>query len=192
MPGSTARTAAASSSDERTLGAIARSALTVVLLWFVGLSVAIVWMVFRSPALDYRMVVVGALLPLVDALLGGPRVLHTLLGAVVALAVVMGLTRHRRLVRRRWLGIPIGMFLHLALDGSIARAQQFWWPFLGTGFGSSGVPELDRPVAVIVVLEVVGAAVCWWCWRTFGLEDATRRRAMLRTGQVDRSLVPPE
>ncbi len=160
-------------------------------LWFVGPTVAVVWLVFRSPALDYRMVVLGALLPLVDAVTGGPWILHTLLGAVLALAVVMGLTRHRRLVRRRWLGIPIGMFLHLALDLSFTRAELFWWPFLGTDLGGGGLPELDRPWGVILGLEVLGGAACWWCWRTFGLDDAGRRREMVRTGQVDRSLAPP-
>ncbi len=160
-------------------------------LWFVGPAVAVVWLVFRSPALDYRVVALGALLPLVDIALGGPRVLHTLLGAVVALVLVMALTRKRRLARRRWLGIPIGMFLHLALDGAITRAQLFWWPFLGWSFGGGGLPELDRPVGVVVVLELVGVAVCWWLWRTFGLDDPAHRDLLRRTGQVDRSLVPP-
>ena len=31
-------------------------------LWFVGLSVLIVWSVFRSPAADYRLVALGAVL----------------------------------------------------------------------------------------------------------------------------------
>lgn len=162
------------------------------LLWFIGPAVAAVWLVFRSPALDYRMVVVGALLPMLDVMARGPWVLHTLLGAVLAMGLVMGLTRHRRLVRRRWLGIPIGMFLHLALDFTFTRAQLFWWPFLGTSFGGGGLPELDRPLAVVLVLEGLGAVACWWCWRTFGLDDASRRRMMVHTGQVDRSLAPPE
>ena len=160
-------------------------------LWFVGPAVAVVWLVFRSPALDYRVVALGALLPLVDIALGGPRLLHTLLGAVLALVVVMALTRRRRLARRRWLGIPIGMFLHLALDGAITRAQLFWWPFLGWDLGGGGLPELNRPLGVILLLELVGAAVCWWCWRTFGLDDPARRDLMRRTGQVDRALAPP-
>lgn len=162
------------------------------LLWFVGPTVAIVWLVFRSPAFDYRVVVLGALLPLVDVVLGGPKLLHTLFGAVVVLAVVMLATRQRRLVRRRWIGLPVGMFIHLALDGAFTRAVLFWWPFLGWGLPSGRLPELDRPVPVIVVLEVLGAATTWWCWSTFGLDDPGRRRLMLTTGQVDRSRVPPD
>ncbi|HMJ75272.1 MAG TPA: hypothetical protein VK507_04835 [Iamia sp.] len=162
------------------------------LLWFVGPAVAIVWMVFRSPMADHRMVALGALLPLAEALTGGPRVLHTLLGAVVALGLVMAATRGRRLVRRRWLGIPIGLFLHLALDGSFTRAELFWWPFLGLDLGAGGLPELDHPVAVILLLEGLGAAACWWCHQAFGLDDRTRRQVFLRTGQIDRKLLPPD
>lgn len=161
------------------------------LLWFVGPAVAIVWLVFRSPALDHRMVALGAVLPLAEALTGGPRVLHTLLGAVAALGLVMLATRSRRLVRRRWLGLPIGLFLHLALDGAVARAELFWWPAFGWSFGGGGLPELDRAPVVMVLLELVGAAALWWCWRTFGLDDPRRRADMLRTGRVDRALLPP-
>lgn len=161
------------------------------LLWFVGPAVAIVWMVFRSPMADHRMVAVGALLPLLEALTGGPRVLHTLLGAVVALGVVMLATRGRRLVRRRWLGIPIGLFLHLVLDGAFTRAELFWWPFLGFDLGGGGLPELDRPLGVILLLEVLGAGACWWCYQAFGLADRRRRDRFLRTGQIDRALLPP-
>ena len=42
-------------------------------------------------------------------------------------------TRGRRLARRQWLGLPIGMYLHLVLDLSWTRSQTFWWPFLGVG-----------------------------------------------------------
>lgn len=160
-------------------------------LWFIGPSVAIVWLVFRSPAIDYRVLALGSVLPLIEVVTGGPKVLHTLLGAVVAMTVIMLATQRRRLVRRRWLGIPVGMFLHIALDGAFTRPELFWWPFLGTGFGEGGLPELDRPLPVIVLLELVGAAVCVWCYRTFDLADPERRQMMLRTGQVDRALLPP-
>ena len=35
-------------------------------LWFVVLSVVIVAVVFRSPAIDHRTVIIGSLLPLVE------------------------------------------------------------------------------------------------------------------------------
>ena len=71
------------------------------LLWYLGVSTAFVWNVFRSPALDYRLVMLGSVLPLLDVLLGGPAVLHTLLFTVVLMGVIMLATRERRLLRRR-------------------------------------------------------------------------------------------
>lgn len=158
------------------------------LLWFVGLSLVGVWAVFRSPALDGRLVALGAVLPLAEVVAGRPLVLHTLAGAVAVLVVVMAATRHRRLARRRWLGLPIGLFLHLVLDGAWTDRRLFWWPFDGLAFADRPLPELDRPAAVLVAQELVGlAAIAWW-WRRFDLVDPARRRAFLRTGQVGRDL----
>ena len=108
------------------------------------------WLVFRDPAIDYRLVVVGALLPdLVDAPFGGARVLHTLVASVVLLVGVMLATRHRRRARRRLLAVPIGTFLHLVLDGMWTRTETFWWPFLGRTLDGR-LPPLERPLAVLV------------------------------------------
>jgi hypothetical protein len=157
-----------------------------VLLWFAGASFVIVWAVFRSPALDYRMVMLSAVLPVLEGPLGGPWLLHTLVGAVGMLAVVILATRNRRLVRRRWIGLPIGVLLHLALDGSFTRADLFWWPFLGAPAG--GMPELDRSVVLWVVLDLVGLAGLVWGYRRFGLADPERRSRFVHTGQLDRQL----
>jgi len=97
-----------------------------VFFWYAGLSWLLVWRVFRSPTIDYRLVVLGALLPLLDDLLGRPTVLHTLVGPVAAFGLVALLTRSRRLASRRWVGIAIGLFLHLVLDGAWADADLFW------------------------------------------------------------------
>ncbi|MCU1453173.1 MAG: hypothetical protein JWN46_1319 [Acidimicrobiales bacterium] len=153
------------------------------LLWFAGGSLVLVFHVFRSPALDYRWIVLGAVLPVSEALLGGPRLLHTLLGSVVVLGVVMLATRRHRLLRRQLLGLPIGLFVHLVLDGIWMRSRVFWWPFLGWSFGSDQVPELTRGWFALV-LELAGAAALWWTWRAFGLADPGRRGAFLRTGQL--------
>ena len=70
-------------------------------IWFAATSVVLVAVIFRSPAIDHRTVVLGSLLPLVEVVFGGPRLLHSMVGAVVVLVVVMALTTGRRLVRRR-------------------------------------------------------------------------------------------
>lgn len=161
------------------------------ILWFAGVSFVFVWWVFKSPALDYRLVMLGSVLPVGEVVLGGPRLLHTLLGAVALLTVVMLATQKRRLIRRRWIGLPIGLLMHIALDGIWARAEVFWWPFLGTSFGDGGLPELDRPVAVIVLLELVGVACLVWAWRAFGFERSETRRLFWRTGHLDRVVERP-
>lgn len=159
------------------------------LLWFVGPSILLVWAVFRSPAADYRVVAIGALLPLVELPFGSPRLFHSLAGAAVLLGAVMVGARGQRLVQRRLLGLPIGMLMHLVLDGAWADTRGFWWPFLGSSWSRSELPELGRG-GFGLLLEVVGAAACWWGWRRFRLDEPDRRRLFARTGRVGRDIVP--
>jgi hypothetical protein len=154
-------------------------------LWFLGVGVLVVVAVFQSPALDYRLVMLGSVVPVADGVTGGPWVLHTLLAAVAGLAGVMVATQRRRLVRRRWLGLPIGMFIHLVLDGAWANTDVFWWPLFGVSFGPDRLPELDRG-GVSIVMEVVGALALLYGWNRFGLRDVSARRRFLHTGQLPR------
>lgn len=153
-------------------------------LWFVGLAVVLIWVVFQSPALDVRVVAAGALLPWLDAVTGGPFVLHTLAGSVGLLAVVMLVTRNRRVSRRRLLGIPIGTFLHLVLDATWARTDLFWWPLFGDGAFDGRLPELDRPLGIVLVMELAGVGALWWIWRGFGLDDPGRQTDLRATGRL--------
>ena len=154
-------------------------------LWFIGGSVLLVYAVFQSPALDYRMVALGSVLPLLDAVTGGPWLLHTLVFSVGLLGIVMLATRHRRLVRRRWLGLPIGTFVHLVLDGVWTNSNVFWWPFLGSSFGHDRVPELDRgPFGWL--LEIAGAGALFYIYRRFGFDDRRVRARFVATGQLPR------
>ena len=155
--------------------------------WFIGGSVLLVWLVFQTPTIDFRMVALGAVLPLLDAAFGGPRVLHTLLASVVLLTLVMVATTGQRLRRRRWLGIPIGMFLHLVLDGTWSDEELFWWPLFGADFTTDGLVEWGRG-GIGLVMELAGLAALWWMVVRFDLTDAGRRRRFLREGQLDRSL----
>jgi hypothetical protein len=159
------------------------------LLWYLGVSTAFVWNVFRSPALDYRLVMVGSVLPLLDVVLGGPALLHTLLFTVVLMGVIMLATRERRLLRRRLISLPIGLMTGLVLDGAWATRNVFWWPFFGWGFPGGGLPELQRSPAILVVFELIGAAALAWCWMAFGWSDRDNRELFLRTGHLNRDLV---
>lgn len=157
------------------------------LLWFVGPSVLIVWSVFRSPAADYRLVAAGSLLPLLEVPFGEPRLLHSLTGAAVLLGTVMIGARGQRLAQRQLLGLPIGLLLHLVLDGSWADSHAFWWPLLGLSWSTSELPVLGRGW-FNVVLELAGAAACWWAWRRFRLAEPERRQHFLRTGRIGRDV----
>ncbi|MEO6988258.1 MAG: hypothetical protein ABI239_06380 [Aquihabitans sp.] len=152
-------------------------------VWFAVASVLAVAIVFQSPAIDYRTVILGALLPWIEVLAGGPKLLHSVVGAVALLCVVMLATRNRRLLRRRLLGIPIGLFCHLVLDGSFTRTETFWWPLAGTEFASGQLPELSH-LGVSLALEIVGVAMAFWAWRLFGLGDPAVRRRFIEDGRL--------
>ncbi|MBK6858623.1 MAG: hypothetical protein IPG97_19265 [Microthrixaceae bacterium] len=152
-------------------------------IWFAVVSVVLVAFVFRSPAIDYRTVILGSVLPVLEAVAGGPRVLHSLVGAVALLGIVMVATVGSRLVRRRLLGIPIGVMCHLVLDGSFTQTEVFWWPVRGLEFASGQIPELEH-LGLALILEVVGVAVGVWAWNLFGLHDRGARDRFWSDGRL--------
>jgi membrane-bound metal-dependent hydrolase YbcI (DUF457 family) len=160
-----------------------------VFLWFVGMSFLASWLVFRDPALDHRLIVVGALLPdVVDGPTGRAWVAHSLLASAVVLGAVVLATQGRRRLRRSLVALAIGMFLHLVFDGIWANREVFLWPFAGTDLGDADLPSVARGVAN-VPLELAGLAVVVWAWRRFRLGEPERRRTFLRTGHLGRDLV---
>lgn len=159
------------------------------LLWFAGMSFVAVWAVFKEPAIDYRLVVAGALLPdAIDVWTGGRWVAHTMLFSIGLLTVVMLGTRGRRLLRRQLLALPIGTFLHLVLDGMWADKPVFWWPVYGTSFGNRPLPSVERGW-LDLPLELIGLFALVWAWRRFRLAEPERRRHFLATGRLGRDLV---
>jgi hypothetical protein len=156
-------------------------------LWFAGMSFLAVWLVFRDPAIDHRLVIAGALLPdLVDAPTGGRWFGHTLLASVLLLAVVMLGTRGRRRLRRQLLALPIGTFLHLVFDGMWTDRERFWWPFFGTDLADRSLPSVARGLGVDVFLELIGLAVLVWAWRRFRMDRPANLRRFLTTGRLPR------
>ena len=160
------------------------------LLWFAGMAIVAVWIVFKDPAIDLRLVIAGALLPdVIDVWTGHRWIAHTVVASVALLTLVMLGTRGRRRLRRQLLALPIGTFLHLVLDGMWTDRHVFWWPFFGSGFGDRRIPSLSRGAADIP-LEIIGAVALAWAWRRFRLFERERRRTFLRTGRIGRDLVP--
>lgn len=139
------------------------------ILWFAGGACLLVWLVLHDTRLDYRVLIAGALLPEVAGVYA-----HSVLVAVVVLFAVVLVTPGNRAVRRRWLALPMGMFAHLVLDAVWTNTALFWWPVSGWSLAGERLPSLTHPLWVVVVEEVAGALMLWWCWQRFdlGLERA--------------------
>jgi hypothetical protein len=154
-----------------------------VLLWYVGLAILGVAVVFRSSGIDYRYVAVGSMLPLsVDLAFGHRAYGHTLLFGVGLLAAVMiGTIRRPRLLRRRLLCLPIGAFAGLVLSGAFTADHLFWWPLLGSTYAHDAL----LPAWWVVVLEeLVGLVACWILVGRYDLYLAGPRQEFLRTGRL--------
>ncbi|MEN9643871.1 MAG: hypothetical protein RL238_540 [Actinomycetota bacterium] len=154
------------------------------LFWFLGTVLVTVWYVFTDPRFDYRLLLVGALLPdLIDVPGGQARWAHSLTVAVGMLAAVMLVTAGRKPIRRLLLGLPIGMLLHLVYDGAFAATEVFWWPFSGS-WGDVEVPSLERALWLNLLMETAGIAMLVWAYRRFDLADPQRRQQFLRQGTL--------
>jgi hypothetical protein len=154
-----------------------------VLFWYVGPSIVGMYEIFRSRGLDYRLVALGALAPLlVDLPLGHMGPGHSIVVAVGVLAAVMiGTIGRSRLVRRRLVCLPIGWFCGLVLSGAFLHDTVFLWPLLGTDPGDVG---LFPPPTLFVLGEAAGIAVCAWSAGRFGLTRVDRRREFVRDGRL--------
>jgi hypothetical protein len=154
------------------------------LFWLTCGAIFGVWNVFQSSGLDFRLVALGSLLPLlIDAPFGAQSYAHTLLSAVLVLVIAMAVTsgRGHRLRRRRALSFAIGWFTGLVLSAAWAHKEVFWWPAFGAGRPDA---PLLPPWPVVLVEELLGLAAAYWAWIRFGLRDEARRRAFLRTGRL--------
>src|SRR5437870_4981214 len=128
--------------------------------WYIGLSVFGVATIFRSVGIDYRLIALGSLLPLLVDLPFGYRAYGYTLLFPVAVLLVVGVRRvgRPRLVRRCWLCLAIGVFCGLILSGAFTGDHLFWWPFLGTSFPHD---SLLPAWWVVAIEEVVGLFMCW-------------------------------
>lgn len=160
------------------------------LLWFIVVAPVIVAEVFQSPMADYRVVAVGAALPLIEIVYGEPRFLHTMAVAMGLMAAVMVVTPNRRLLRRRILGLPIGLLLHLVLDFTWADSDLLWWPAFGWGFPPDAGAAFTRPVEIGLLLDAAALGVGYWAYRRYELDRPENRRLLITTGRLNRSAMP--
>ena len=120
------------------------------LFWFIGTSVASVWSVFRDPKFAYRWVIVGALIPVFSVV--------TVVGFLVA---VMLVTIGKKAVRKNFLALTIGLFMHLVFDGAFLSTKMFWWPLAGLSLDGYAIPLVERGF-LNIPFEIVGIALILW------------------------------
>lgn len=154
-------------------------------LWFAGLAFVIVASVFASPLIDYRLVVLGATMPVIEMIYNGPWVMHSLAAPVALMILVMLVFSGKRLRQRRWLGLPIGMFLYLFLDRAWTKTDVFWWPISGINRNNSEIPTWESPL-IIIVMEIIGAIAIIYSVRKYKLLVKNNRLLFLRTGHIQR------
>lgn len=168
------------------------------LLWHMGLAAAIVYVTLGRRRIDYRYVLLGAVLPdVVDGLLGlflfdGPSgrwIAHSLLATTAVTVVILVVFSGER--RLAVFGVGVGWLLHLVGDGMWSAPETFFWPAFGMDFATSpaepyGVDLFVHPWDHLRTwgAELVGVAMLMWFWVAFRLGEGDRFRLFLRDGYL--------
>jgi hypothetical protein len=127
------------------------------LFWFIGTSVASVWSVFRDPKFAYRWVIIGALIPVFSVV--------TVVGVLVAVMLLtIGKNASKRAVRKNFLALNIGLFMHLVFDGAFLNTKMFWWPLAGLSLDGYEIPFIERSF-LNIPFEIVGLGLILWTKR---------------------------
>jgi membrane-bound metal-dependent hydrolase YbcI (DUF457 family) len=170
------------------------------LFWHLGITSAVIFFTLGRRRIDYRVVLLGAILPdLIDKPIGriffeeqfqNARLFgHTLLvWLVVLLAILLGL---RGEAARRWLVLPIAAMLHLVLDGMWDQPTTLFWPLFGTEFpkmpaANYWLEVLTRPFQqpLVGLGELVGLILLVYLGLAYQLHKAEPRRVFLKTGRL--------
>jgi hypothetical protein len=169
-----------------------------VILWHLGTAAAIVYVTLGRRRIDYRFVLLGAVLPDgVDAVLApvlfegraGPWIAHSLVAVIaVTVAVLLAFRGDKRLAV---FGIGVGWLLHLVADGMWNAPETFFWPAFGTDFATTSREPYSWDLFVHPLdhlgtwtAEGVGLALLAWFWVAFRLGDGGRWRIFLEDGYL--------
>jgi hypothetical protein len=168
-----------------------------VFLWHLGLGALIVYVTLGRRRIDYRFVLVGAILPDVidlplSAVFGWPAgrgIAHTLL--VTGILFVLVVTVVPKTKRLAWFGLPVGFLTHLAADGMWASPRTFLWPAFGMRFDTApkepySLALLTHPLAHWTTWggEVVGLGILVWFGIAFSLGRDDRLHLFLSDGYL--------
>jgi hypothetical protein len=164
-----------------------------------GIATAIVYVTIGRRRVDYRFILLGAVLPdLLDAVGcffyecgGGRGVAHSLVANVAVTVLIILVLRGE--TRLAVFGIGVGWLLHLGGDGMWDAPKTFFWPIAGTGFATGPAEPYTwdlflHPISPPHVWawsgEVVGALILAWFWVAFSLGDRERRSRFFRDGHL--------
>lgn len=171
--------------------------------WYLGVGSALLLVTLGPRRVDYRLALVGLVLPvLVDVALRLTVERHTRLGVhlfahtfafavVLALAIMVVL---RGATARRWFVIPMAVVVNLLLAGMLGDPVGLFWPLLGTHFtnlpAGAGLAGAILPLSGwAVIREMIGVASLAYAAVAFQLGRPGPRREFLRTGAL--SARPP-
>jgi hypothetical protein len=130
--------------------------------------------------MDVRFLVLGAVLAdAIDLPVGiftwstfqTPRMVGHSMVFAVAVMVVVGLFTRRGPIRKKWILLAVGLFLHLALDAMWRLPETLWWPFFGWDFAPSGFETFSSYAGSVMTSprmwlgELAGLAYLVFLWR---------------------------
>ena len=163
-----------------------------------GVAALITYVTLGRRRIDYRFILVGAVLPdIVDPVLGlfwfdGPAgrwVGHSLAAVLAVTLAVILLARGQR--RLAWFGLGVGWLLHLVADGMWQAPFTFLWPAFGLRFSQAPAEPyswdlLADPVAHWTTWagEIVGLVLVAWFFVAFRLGEEDRLRLFLKDGYL--------
>jgi inner membrane protein len=165
------------------------------LFWHLGIGAVLVYATLGRRRIDYRFILLGAVLPdVIDLPLSfvfgwegrrGPA--HTLLAVVIVTAIIVIIFRDTR--RLSLFGIGVGWLTHLVGDGMWLVPRTFLWPAFGTRFGATPPEPYSADLFVHPLShlstwggELVGVAILLWFWIAFRLGEEDRLHLFARDG----------
>jgi hypothetical protein len=167
------------------------------IFWHMGVAALIVYVTLGRRRIDYRYMLLGAVLPdVIDglhALLTGDGfvrwVSHSLITVIaVAVVIILCFKGERRLAV---FGIAVGWLLHLVADAMWEAPETFLWPMFGFEFDPTSIEPYSWDLFIhpldhigIWLGELAGLAILAWFWVAFRLGEEDRRRLFLKDGYL--------
>lgn len=167
------------------------------IFWHMGIAAAIVYVTIGRRRVDYRFILLGAVLPdFIDGIGcffyecgGGRGIAHSLLANVAVTVLIILLLRGE--TRLAVFGIGVGWLLHLVGDAMWDAPETFFWPIAGTEFATSPAEPYSWALftdpaahAWTWAGELVGLMILAWFVVAFDLRDRERRRRFLEDGHL--------